>query len=300
MKKIDVVGLGFCAADFLLVMPRYPNSGERVQAREMSRQGGGEVATALVSLARLGSRASFIGKIGSDDLGKFIVSEFQKEGVDTKGMVVEEGKNSIFALCAVEEKTGQRTIFFYHDASLLKPEELNKELITSSRVLHLDQYETEAGLVAIEWAKESGVLTTLDVDDLNERTEDLVKKVDFVIGSEKFSRYFAGEPGKACGQILKFGPKAVAITLGEKGCLVKTADEEFITPAFKIKVVDTTGAGDVFHGAFIYGLLQNWPLKKTASFANASAALKCTKLGGRSGIPTRKEVENFLQSICAS
>jgi len=293
-KKFEVIGLGNCTSDFLAVLPSYPDINERVRIKKMKQEGGGEVATALVALARLGVRTAFIGKIGDDDLGKFIKEGFKKENVDVSHMIVEKEKTSLFAFCAVEEKTGKRTIFWHKEISLVKKKELNRNFITSGSLLHLDQYEVSAATIAADWAKKLGMLVTLDIDDFTTDLKKLVKKVNVVFGSEKFSNLFSSTPEKSASEILKLGPELVVLTFGKKGCFVKSRKESFFQNAFKVKVVDTTGAGDVFHGVFIYGILKKWDLRKTAGFASAAAALKCKKIGGREGIPTLKEVQNFL------
>jgi sulfofructose kinase len=286
----DVVGLGNCAGDLVLGLERYPRAGERARARSLIRQGGGEVGTALVTLARLGARTGMVGKIGSDDWGRFILEEFRKDGVDTGGIVVEEGRQSLFALCLVEDD-GQRTIVFHKDTGPLRPEDVNRDMVTSCRLLHLDQYEPEAGVAAAAWARQAGAQVALDIDELTERTAPLVVAANVVIGSATFGAAFDSDPARAAGLICQQGPSIAVITTGAEGCCVAAGREVFRVPGFAVDVVDTTGAGDVFHGAFLFGLLQQWPLEQTAAFANAAAALKCTRAGSRAAIPARAEIE---------
>ena len=165
------------------------------------------------------------------------------------------------------------------------------------------------GNAAAGWAKKAGIPVTLDLDTLNPELEKLVKKTSVVLGSETLSDYLSSKPSKAAEEILRLGPKVAVLTFGDKGCLVKTRGfplslrgevcrgnpEEFFQPALKVKVVDTTGAGDVFRGAFAYGIFRKWPLRKTAPFASVVAGLKRTKVGGRSGIPTLKETAEFIR-----
>lgn len=293
----DVIGIGHSAADFLGVVPYYPSIDERIRIMEFSRQGGGEAATALVTLSRLGATTSFVGKIGDDDFGRFILTEFGKEKVDTSHIVVEKGAFSLFAFCIIDKESGKRTIFWYKGMKPLMPEELDEEFILSAKILHLDQYEIEADIEAAQRFKEAGKTVVLDIDTINPPLERLVKLVDVVIGSEVFAKNFTSNNNyfEAVERISSLGPKVVVITLGAKGCLCKSNGNTFIQPTFEVDVADTTGCGDVFHGAFIYGLLQKWDLKRIAIFSNAVAAIKCTKIGGRAGIPTLKEVEEFLK-----
>ena len=309
----DVVGLGCSALDYLGVVPRCPRLDEKIEMLNFTRQGGGPVATALVALSRLGASTSYVGKVGDDEAGKFILREFEKEGVDTSGVVIEKGASSLVAFCVAEKNTGKRTIFWHRGTcSGLDPRELNKQLILSAKFLHLDGHEIRAAIEAAKWAKakkidpvrhvdrtkSNGVKVVLDPDLNLPEMEELVKLTDILIAPSNFARDFTKEEdySKAAEKLFALGPEVVVITLGEKGCLCRSGKGMFTKPAFRVKVVDTTGAGDVFHGAFVYGLLRGWDLEKTAEFSNAASAIKCTKLGGRAGIPTLKQVEDFLAS----
>ncbi len=293
----DVIGIGHCAADFLGVVPYYPSLDERVRMIEFHRQGGGETATALVTLARLGVSTSFIGKIGDDDLGRFILNEFEKEGVDTSHIVVEKGAFSLCAFCIIDKESGKRTIFWYKGLKPLAQEALDIEFILSGKILLIDEHEPEAAIVAAKCFRKAGKTIVLDIDDINPQLEKLVSLADVVIGSEFFAKNFtdSNDYFEAAEKIALLGAKIVVITLGEEGCLCYSKEDKFIQPAFEVNVLDTTGCGDVFHGAFIYGLLKNWDLRRIAVFSNAVAAIKCKKIGGRMGIPSIKEVEEFLK-----
>lgn len=293
----DVVGLGCSALDYLGIVSRYPCLDEKIEMLEFTRQGGGPVATALVTLSRLGASTSYIGKVGDDESGKFILEEFEKEGVDTSGVVIEKGVSSLFAFCVIEKNSGKRTIFWRRGSySELDAKKLNKELILSARFLHLDSHEVNVSIQAAKWAKEKRIKIVLDAELNSPEMKKLMKLTDIIIASSGFAQCFTKEKdySKAAEKLFSLGPEVVVITLGEKGCLCRSREGSFTKPAFKVKVVDTTGAGDVFHGAFIYGLLRGWNLEKTAEFSNAVSAIKCMKLGGRAGIPTLEKVEEFL------
>ena len=297
-KMFDVIGLGASACDFLGVVPHYPAIDERLRMLEIHRQGGGEAATALVTLSRLGIKTSFVGKIGDDEMGRFIINEFKKENVDTSHIVVEKGGSSIFAFSIVDKETGKRTILWHKRMKPLAPDEMNEEFMLSAKILHVDQHEPEAAIVAARWFKVAGRTVVLDIDSIDSRLQMLVRSADVVIGSEVFAKNFASGDDyfEAAENVSSFGPETVVFTLGEKGCLCRSKGDAFMQPAFEVDVVDTTGSGDVFHGAFIYGILQNWDLRKIAEFSNAVAAMKCRRIGGRAGIPTRKEVDKFLEN----
>lgn len=294
----EVIGLGACASDFLGVVPHYPSVDERVRMLELHRQGGGEVATALVTLSRLGVRTSFVGKIGDDETGKFIVKEFEKENVDTSHIVIEKGGSSILAFCIVDRATGKRTILWHKGMKPLVSNELDKGFMLSAEILHLDQHEPEAAIEAAGWFKEAGKTVVLDIDTIDSRLERLVRSVDVVIGSEVFARNFTRNDDyfEAAEKVASMGPETVVFTLGEEGCLCKSEKSAFVQLAFEVDVVDTTGSGDVFHGAFIYGILQDWDLREIAEFSNAVAGMKCRRVGGRAGVPTRSEVDRFLKN----
>jgi sugar/nucleoside kinase (ribokinase family) len=264
-------------------------------AKSFTQQGGGEAATAAVAISRLGARVSFIGKVGDDQIGIFIKDGLKKEGVDLSRLIVEKGKSSLFAFIAIDEKSGKRTIFGHRGTTLIGAKEIDKSFITSCSLLHLDHRNVEAAAAAAGWAKKAGIPVTLDLDTLNPELERLVRKTSVVLGSEMLSNHISNKPSKAAAEILKLGPEAVVLTFGGQGCLVKTRQEEFFQPALKVKPVDTTGAGDVFRGAFAYGIFKKWPLKKTAQVAAIVAGLKCTMVGGRAGIPTLKELSVFIQ-----
>jgi len=298
-KKFDVIGLGACAVDFLGIVPSFPQPDTKNRMTEFIQQGGGPVATALVALARLGAKVSFVGKLGENELSRFVLDGFRKEGVDTSGVIREKDAGPYFAFIVVEKENGQRTIWWSDQMVRgLRKEELSGEFITSGKILHLDEYDLPSAIQAATWAKEAGVKVVLDAETPQRRElADLLKLVDFLVVPEEFalgfSRYESVE--KAADFLLQTGPLAVVITQGIKGSFACTSDRSFRQDIFEVPVVDTTGCGDVFHGGFIYGLLKNWPLEITVEFATAVSALKCEKLGGRTGCPTFPKVKEFLQ-----
>jgi sulfofructose kinase len=296
--NIDVVCVGQCAWDFLFVVQEFPQSDSKIEALDSTQQGGGPAATAAVTLARLGAKTAYIGKVGDDIWGQHIVDGLAEEGVVTRCLIVEHERSSPISFVTVEEATGKRTIV--HNRGTVSPlskNDLNTELLLSGKILLVDSLHPGAALAAARIAKEKGVQVVLDTGAFKPHATDLLKVADIVIAPEYFAFEYA--PGKSsadvCKDLLRLGPKIIVITQGERGGLCFTEDEEFVYPGFEVEVVDTTGAGDVFHGAFVYGLLHEWDLKKTATFASAAAALKCTQLGGRTGIPSYEETTDFLR-----
>ena len=296
--NIDIVCVGHCAWDLLFVVREFPQSDSKIEAVDFLQQGGGPAATAAVTLTRLGAQAAFIGKVGDDIWGQQIVDGLAEEGVATRGLIVEHERSSPISFVTVEEGTGKRTIV--HNRGTVSPlskDDINTELLHSGKILLIDSLHPEAAFAAAHIARENDIQVVLDTGAFKPHATDLLKFADVVIAPEYFVSEFA--PNKnvadACHKILAMGARVVVITQGERGGQCFTGDGQFSYTGFEVEVVDTTGAGDVFHGAFVYGLLQAWDLKRTATFASAVAALKCTQLGGRTGIPSIENTLEFLR-----
>ncbi|MDE2757064.1 MAG: PfkB family carbohydrate kinase [Acidobacteriota bacterium] len=297
---VDVVGLGCCCFDLLGVVPHMPGPDEELRMLETRQQGGGEVATALVTLARLGCSVACAGKVGDDAFGNSIRRELDRYGVDTRNLMVEPGALSQASVVLVDRSTGQRSILACVPTfSELLPSQLPPGLIEQARVLHLDGVHRAAALAAAGRARRAGVPVVLDADvlALEGDISEVLRRTDVLIASLAFAGSFAKteDPDRAIDRLLDYGPSVVVVTLGEQGCRGQAEGQRFHHPAFPVEVVDTTGAGDVFHGAYIYGMLQRWELMKTVEFASAVAAIKCTRLGGRTGIPDRQQALRFLR-----
>jgi len=299
-KRFDVVGFGNCAVDLLGLLDHYPGRDEKMPMLAFSKQGGGLTGTALTACARLGARAAYVGKLSTDEYGDFLMQEFERVGVDTSAVLRSAETAVPISLVLVHSATGERRICWYWDVerARLDPEELPRAYIEQSRVLFLDIFHPEAGKQAARWARQAGATVVLDADNDHQGVADLIRASDVVMASERFARKFTGaeEPQQALQRLFEFHPATVVITLGERGSLCRTADETVQVPAFRVEVVDTTGAGDVFHGAFVTAMLRHWPLRQCLEFASAVAAMKCRKLGGRAGIPTFPEAVEFLQT----
>jgi sulfofructose kinase len=298
-KQPAVVGVGCAALDYLGVVPGMPSfdDAEAVMAQQWLISGGGPVATALVALARLGVATSYLGILGADMVGQAVRAEFVREGVDVSRLRFDAAFRSLTSLVLVEAGTGQRAFISFRDSDpSFEWTEQDRELIRRARFLHLDSWYPAISLPAADIAREAGVPVCLDAYRVDDRTAEWVARADILIATESFPRRYTGENDleRASRKLLAQGPDIVVVTLSERGCLVVTREESFHVAGFPVQVVDTTGAGDVFHGAFLYGLLQSWSLAETASFANAAGALACRQLGGRSAIPSLAELEAFL------
>jgi sulfofructose kinase len=298
--KYDCVGLGVNAVDYLCILKSYPHLDDKVDVRRSSVQGGGPVPTAMVTLAKLGAKACYIGKVGDDQEGQFVKSQLEKERVDTQYILTDRKTRTSRAFIWVDKKSGKRTVALDRDKKIsLKKDELKSLNSISTRFLHMDAREPDINILAARWAKKQNAQVCLDVGSLRGGVEKVFPYVDHLVVSKRFACGFVktSDPFEACRELMKRGFKTVVVTIGEHGCICGSDHRIFHFPGFHVKVIDTTGAGDVFHGAFIYGFFKKWSLKKTARFANACAAMNCRKLGGRAGIPSLREVEHFMESF---
>ena len=299
----DVIGIGVCACDLVVEVGRCPGPDEKARADSMRQQGGGLVGTALVAVARLGGRAAYLGALGDDSFGDFCVQDFEKEGVDTRFISRPAGASALVAVIVADRSAGTRMILWYDErAPRPSPTEITADVIGSARVLHVDYHYAGPALAGARIARSLGVAVTMDLEFVDEHTGEFLALGDYVIVPEHFARsrygaWTAGEGARALyREIAPHGGRAAVVTAGARGSSVVTADGAIAQPAYRAEVVDTTGCGDVYHGAFALGLARGWELARIVRTASATAALKCRKLGGRAGIPTLAEVEAFLRT----
>ncbi len=296
-KPFGVVGMGLNAVDFLTVVPEFPTLNSKMEILQFSKQGGGQVATAMVALTRWGVKTKYIGKVGDDELGQFSLHSIKEEGVDVSSVTIEPKASNQFAIIIIDSVSGERTIFWDRDERLMYREgELRKEEICSGKLLHLDGHDIRAAIQCAKWAKDEGIPTVIDIDKVEPLTSELIREIDFVITSSQFPSLFTriSDREKALLELQNHTSGFLCTTLEDGGAMALINGEILHVKGFEVKAVDTTGAGDVFHAGFIYGLLQNWEVIEILRFANAVAALKCRDLGGRRGIPTLGEVQKFL------
>lgn len=295
--QFDIASFGICAVDFLGLVSKYPRPGEKIPLEAFSKQGGGLAGTALTAAARLGAKTAYIGKLGGDEYSRFLLEEFQKDGVDISHVIFEDGAQPPISFIHVEKGTGERRIARYWQEFDLWPDELDRAVIQNSRILFLEHHFVAAGIAAAKWSKESGGIVVIDAERQVPRFEEILQLADYIIVSQNFAalQTGSGDPEKAAHLLHKKYGGVVVVTVGEKGAFCRTSESAFYQPAFPVEVVDTTGAGDVFHGAFMVGLIKNWPLPWILEFSAAVAAMKCRGLGGRAMIPSREEVMAFLR-----
>jgi len=297
----DVVGLGLNATDVAIELPRFPAFNSKVEISGASWQGGGQVATALTVCQRLGLRTKYIGSVGDDPFGVFQLETLRRDGMDLSDLRVVRGCGNQVAYILIDQASGERTILWKRDPRLaIPPEEVTREMIACGRLLHVDGHDTAAAAQAARWAREAEMPVTLDVDNLYPGLEGLLEQIDYIVSSEEFPLRYTGkeELFAALFEVRRRHPKArlVAATLGSDGVLGLEGDRFIYVPAYDVRARDTTGAGDVFHGALCYALLEGWAVERALEFSNAMAGLSCEAVGARGGIATRAQAEELMAS----
>jgi sulfofructose kinase len=294
----DVVGVGLNATDTLIVIPHFPAYGGKVPFHDEILSPGGQVASAIVTCAKLGLRSKYIGTIGDDERGRVQMESLQGSGVNLDHVQLRKGCPNQSAYILIDQSTGERTVFWNRpDCLAISPEEITEDQIVCARMLHIDGHDTAAVGHAAQIARAHNIPVTVDVDTIYPGFEKVLPFVDYLIASSEFPGRWTKieDPFHALRAIQnEYGMKVAAMTLGAHGALA-LADGEFIySPAYVVNCLDTTGAGDVFHGAFCYAVLQDMPLGEALDFSNAMAALNCTAIGARGGIKTEREVLHLL------
>jgi len=298
-KPFDVVGLGLNAVDFLCVVPHFPQFDSKLRMLDFRQAGGGQAATAMVACRRLGLKTRYVGKNGGGDFGDYSRRSLEQEGVDIEGVAVVPDARNQCAFILIEDGTGERTIIWDRDRRLaMHPREVPRDIICSAKVLLIDGHDAAAAVQAARFAGEEGIPVVMDAERISDETAELVSLSDIVIGERSFPRRFTGcaDLKDALRRIAGRGPRVAGVTLGKEGALVFYAGHFYHSPAYEVNCRDTTGAGDVFHAAFIRALFEDWDLGRCLDFSNAVAALKCRDLGGRAGLPTFNEAVTFMES----
>jgi sugar/nucleoside kinase (ribokinase family) len=296
MSSCDVVGVGENSVDLVYRVPRLANAGQKVRALGCRRLLGGQVATTLSTCAALGLRTRYVGTFGNDDHGRLIRSELEQRGVDTSFAHVRYAPNR-HAVILVDDRTGERTIVWQRDRSLaLGPGDLPREAMIGARVLHVDNVDEETAIAAARLGRDAGMIVTTDIDQVTERTAELVAAATFPVLAERVPQALTGERDTATAlrALRQRHDGMICVTLGPRGAILMTGSELHEAPALVVASVDTTGAGDVFRGALIYSLLRGDRPDAMLRFANAAAAVSCTREGAIGGIPSLKEVEQLL------
>lgn len=296
IQKVDMVGVGLNATDTVIPLPSFPERGAKVEYGERSIMPGGQVATTVVACQTWGLSTRYVGKLGDDDAARLHKAAFERVGAEAR-IVTVPGHASLHNVIMVDGG-GERTILCQRDEGMvLRPEELRREWIVNARVLHVDGFDTAAAAQAASWARAAGVLVVADLDEPYSGVDDLIANIDYMIVNKNFSCRLMDDTNleRSLRRIqARYGCRLSAATLGEDGVLAWDGRQLVHSPAYRISVVDTTGAGDIFRAGFIYGLLQDWPLERQLDFSCAAAAMNCMAAGARGGIRDVNSIEKMM------
>jgi sugar/nucleoside kinase (ribokinase family) len=292
----DVVGVGANSVDLVNVLPATPDprvaSLAKLRVRQQVTCCGGQVATAMAACAALGLKVKYVGATGSDDNGRRIREALAERAIDVSDVVTRDARNQ-FAVILLDDHTGERIVLWDRDERLaLREAELPVGALVAARVIHVDDVDEETAIRAASIGRAAGRIVTSDLDRLTERTEELVAAVTVPILAEHLPPALTGEADqeRALRKLRRRHDGLLVVTLGPGGAMALDGDRVCRAPAYQVEAVDTTGSGDVFRGGFILGLLRGWSVDEALRFANAAAAVTCTRLGAMNGVPAMDEV----------
>jgi sulfofructose kinase len=292
----DVVGVGESSVDHVYHLPAPPEANVKMEVLARDTRYGGQVATALCTCAALGLQPSYAGVFGTDPDGRALRETLAQRGVDVTCATARPGRHRS-ALILVDGRTGDRSIFWSRDAALaLRPDDLDPAHLRSTRLLHVDNVDEEAAVAAARLARDADVPVTCDIDRVTALTPTLLQLVTMPILAEHVPAALTGERDaeRALRRMRESHDGYLSVTLGASGALMLAGDELHRAAGHAVRAVDTTGAGDVFRGAFIDAYLRGEPPPGILRFANAAAALSCTRPGAIDSVPTREEIDQFL------
>jgi sulfofructose kinase len=298
--RCDVLGVGANSIDFVYRLPAYPEPAgpfSKMRIREQAICCGGQTATALATCVSLGLTAKYVGATGTDENGSRIRVELARRGIDTTDAVIRDIPNQ-FAIIMVDEERGERIVLWDRDERLkLRPRDLPADTIASARLVHVDDVDQPAAIAAGHMARDVGLPVTSDIDRVTDLTPALVSAVTVPIFAEHVPAELTGKSDheSALRALRESHHSMLIVTLGARGAVALHADRFIVSPGFPIQAIDTTGAGDVFRGGLVCALLQDWAPERALRFANAAAAVSCTRLGALNGVPTLAEIEETMR-----
>ena len=300
-RQFDAVGFGLNAVDHLIVVPEYPAFDTKIRLLEHKQTTGGQTATTMVALQRLGLKTAYAGRFGSDAEGQFGFESLKSEGVNSEFAEVINGARNQVAFIIVDGRSGERTIIWDRDERLsYRAEEAPIALASRGRILHLDAHDPPAGARMAHAARAAGTIVTADVDNIYEGLPELLPLIDVLISSREFPHRLTGITDQRASLVelkARYGCRIVGMTQGREGATIYCEGQFIESPAFTVPggCRDTTGSGDAFHGGFLFGLLSGEEVETSLQFANAVAALKCRDLGARTALPDRGALTEFLE-----
>jgi sulfofructose kinase len=299
LTRTDVVGVGINATDTVIRLPHFPALDSKVEVLSADVRPGGQVASAIVACRHWGHSTRYVGKIGNDAAGKLQMDEMSREGVDAH-WIIAPGCMSQTSFILVDEASGERTVLWKRDPNIaLRPDDLKRQWILNSGVLLVDGHDTEAAAQAARWAHEERIPVVGDFDNRYAGVEALLQYVDFVVTSKDFPERLTGEKNllRSLPEIFRqFKCRLIGATLGQLGALAWNGERFLLCPGFRVQAKDTTGAGDIFHGAFLSGLVRSWPMEEILEFSCAAAALNCRAAGARGGIASLDEIASLRKT----
>lgn len=299
-KQFDAIGFGLNAVDHIVVVPNFPAFDTKVRLREHKRCAGGQAATAMVALQRLGMKTAYAGRFGSDDEGQFGLASLSEESVNVDFAEVIPGARNQIAFIIVDESNGERTIIWDRDERVAySADEAPTEISSLGRVLHIDAHDPPACVRMAQTARAAGTIISSDIDNVYDGLPELLPLIDILISSRELPHRLTGISDERASLVemkARYGCAIVGMTLGSRGSLVYHEGQFRETPSYDVPggCRDTTGAGDAFHAGFLYGLLRGEDIDTSLKLANATAALKCRSLGGRAALPDQMELQRFL------
>jgi sulfofructose kinase len=297
-RRVEVVGVGVNAVDTLIRLPRFPASDSKMEFSDSAAMPGGQVASAMIACQKWGLSTRYVGKVGDDEYAELHRAEFARAGVEAH-LIRAKGCASQSSFILVDQSTGERTVLWKRDVRVaLRSDDLRKEWITEARALLVDGHDTEAAACAARWAREAGIPVTADLDNLYPGVEVLLENVDFLVSSKEFPERLTSEKNllKSLPIIQrKFKNRLTAATLGSDGVLAWDTSSFTYSPAYRVAAIDTTGAGDIFHAAFVYAQLEGFQLEEQLSFSCAAAGINCTGSGACGHIASLEEIRKLMR-----
>jgi sugar/nucleoside kinase (ribokinase family) len=295
----DVIGFGANSIDHVCLLPREPRPGDKLRLRGRTISCGGQVATALATCASFGLTTKYVGALGSDVNGARMREELVRRGIDVRDAPVCEAPNPS-AVILVNEASGERVVLWERDERLrFGPGEPAAEAVLSARLLHVDDVDLPASLRCARLARDQGLPVTSDIERSGEEIEDLIAAVTWPILAQGVPAALTGEvdPERALRKLRRLNAGVLTVTLGSNGAMALEGDRLWHAPAFHVDARDTTGAGDVFRGAFIAALLEGRSTQDVLRFANAAAAASCRRIGAMNGVPSREETLELFEGV---
>ncbi len=299
-KEFDVVGFGTNAVDYLIVVPEYPPFNSKVELENYTQLAGGEIASTVVGLQRLGLKTAYIGSFGTDQAGDFGLQTLRDEGVNVQFARQIEDTQTQIAFIIIDRQSGERTVIWKRDEKLaISPETAPINIVRSTKIFHATPHDTHSCIKMAREAKKHGAIVSIDIDNTFDGLLEMIPLIDIFISSAEFPEKLVGIKDKKaslCEIKHRFGCAIVGMTLGEKGSLILCNDEFIETNGYEVPngCKDTTGAGDAFRVGFLYGLIKGETVETSAQIANAVAALKCREIGARTALPKEIELMEML------